>query len=151
METLGSLCDKLSIVKLKEYHSEDADRLKNLSLQTQQLQEEINQFVVDAMAGNIPVEKLTFAANKVFKKEGNPVAEIKGTFGEVCAQLANANCKVWHVQEHVYEFEKVPANEKDGVIKQLAILNLERTRCIDEIDRQFRDAVSSSRQNKTAG
>ena len=37
-ETLGSLCDKLTIVKLKQYHSEDAARLQSLKQQEQQLQ-----------------------------------------------------------------------------------------------------------------
>jgi hypothetical protein len=36
-ETLGSLCDKLTIVKLKQWHSEDAARLQSLGLQEQQL------------------------------------------------------------------------------------------------------------------
>jgi hypothetical protein len=47
----------------------------------------------------------------------------------------------------VYEFEKVPATEKDAVIKQLAILNLERTRCIDQIDKTFKAGIES-RQNR---
>jgi hypothetical protein len=37
-ETLGMLCDKLTIVKLKQYHSEDEARLKSLALQADQLQ-----------------------------------------------------------------------------------------------------------------
>ena len=41
-ETLGMLCDKLTIVKLKQYHSEDAARLESLGIQATQLQEEIN-------------------------------------------------------------------------------------------------------------
>jgi hypothetical protein len=40
-----------------------------------------------------------------------------------------------------YEIEKVPPDARDGIIKQLAVLNLERTQCIDEIDRQLRAAV----------
>jgi len=147
-ETLGSLCDKLSIVKLKQFHSEDPERLKSLSLQEKQLQEEINQYLVDGLSGRIPLEKLTFAQNKVYKKEGNVVAEVSGSFGEICGQLALANCKVWHVQEKVYEFEKVPNEEKNEVIKQLAVLNLERTRCIDEIDKLFHHSLSTALKNK---
>ena len=41
-ETLGSLCDKLTIVKLKQYHSDDPQRLESLALQAGQLQQEIN-------------------------------------------------------------------------------------------------------------
>ena len=55
---------------------------------------------------------------------------------EIFAQLAETDCRLWHVQEKVYEFESIPAEEKDAVIKQLAVLNLERNECIDRLDRQ---------------
>jgi len=140
-ETLGSLCDKLTIVKLKQYHSEDPVRLASLSTQEQQLEDEINEFVLAAAAGQIPVNRLTFAANKVFKQQGNVVAEVKGTIGEVFSQLADVNCRLWHEQEKVYNFEKIPNEAKDTVVKQLAVLNLERTKCIDEIDKRFAESV----------
>ncbi|MDH7462928.1 hypothetical protein QEG73_16655 [Chitinophagaceae bacterium 26-R-25] len=141
-ETLGMLCDKLTIVKLKQYHTEDAERLKSLNTQATQLQDEINEYVADAIAGNIPVERLSFAANKVFKKAGNEVADVTGAIGEVFYQLADVNCRLWHEQEKVYEFEKVAAEEKDVVVKQLAVLNLERNKCIDAINNELIQLVS---------
>jgi len=140
-ETLGSLCDKLTIVKLKQFHSEDEECLRRLATQEQQLRTEIDEFVDSAVAGHIPVDRLTFAANKVYKQEGNVVAEVLGSIGEVFSQLADVNCRLWHEQELVYEFEKVPAEEKDKVVKQLALLNLERNKCIDRIDKQFRGII----------
>ena len=140
-ETLGSLCDKLTIVKLKQWHSEEPERLRSLDVQEQQLQNEIGQYVAAAVAGRIPPEQLTFAANKIYKKEGNAVAEVAGGIGEVFSRLADVNCRLWHEQEKVYEFENVPANQKNDVVKQLALLNLERTRCIDQIDKTFRDSI----------
>ncbi len=140
-ETLGSLCDKLTIVKLKQYHSQDEGRLKSLAGQEVLLQSEIDEFVQRALNGDIPVERLTFAANKVWKKEGNEVAEVQGTLGKVFATLADVNCQLWHEQEKVYEFEAVAPEEKNAVVKQLAVLNLSRNRCIDEIDQQFSAAV----------
>lgn len=136
-ETLGSLCDKLSIVKLKQFHSEDSDRLQSLGLQEKQLQSEIDEFVSAAVAGQIPAERLKFAANKVYKKEGNEVTDIAGSIGEVFSHLARVNCDLWHEQEKVYEFENVPADEKNKVVKQLALLNLERNKCMDQIDQQL--------------
>ena len=133
-ETLGMLCDKLTIVKLKQYHSEDEERLKSLTIQADQLQNEIDEYISDAVSGKLDTSKMTFAANKVFKKEGNEVAEVKGNFGEVFYQLADVNCRLWHEQEKVYEFEAVPVVEKDKVVKQLALLNLERNKCIDAIN-----------------
>jgi hypothetical protein len=140
-ETLGSLCDKITIVKLKQYHTDDAERLKSLEEQLTNLQNEIDDFVSDSLNGLIPASKLTFKANKVFKKEGNEIQEIKGTIGFVFAKLAEVNCLLWHEQEKVYEFEKVPSLEKDKVVKKLAILNLERNKCMDEIDTSFQTMI----------
>lgn len=144
-ETLGSLCDKLTIVKLKQWHTDDTARLASLAGQEQQLQDEINEFVRRAVSGEIPASRLTFAANKVYKKEGNAVSDVTGDFGEVFSKLAQVNAALWHEQEKVYEFEKVAEDEKDRVVKQLAILNLERNSCIDAIDRLLQQAVSGTR------
>jgi hypothetical protein len=146
-ETLGSLCDKLTIVKLKQYHSEDKERLNSLQSQELQLQSEINEFVTSAIAGDIPADRLVFSANKVYKKQGNETRTIAGSIGEVFAELAKVNCDLWHEQEKVYEFENVEADQKNVVVKQLAILNLERNKCIDAIDRQFREMVIEKNSN----
>src|SRR4051812_18380357 len=143
-ETLGSLCDKLATVKLKLWHSADQNRRQSLQSQEKQLHREIDEFLRAAISGEIPIERLTFAQNKVYKKEGNVVPEFSGTLGESFAQLAQTVCKLWHVQEKVYEFESIPMNEKDGVIKELAIVNLERNQCIDQLDQQFRDLVAAA-------
>ena len=142
-ETLGMLCDKLTIVKLKQYHTEDESRLQSLALQAGQLQTEIDEYIADAMAGKIDPAKMSFSANKVFKKEGNEVADVKGLFGAVFYQLADVNCRLWHEQEKVYDFEAVPADQKDVVVKQLAVLNLERNKCIDAINEQFKQLILS--------
>jgi hypothetical protein len=147
-ETLGSLCDKLTTVKLKRWHTEDPDRLQSLAQQEEQLNEEINEFVAAAISGDIPLERLTFASNKVYKKEGNVVPEVRGSLGQTFAQLAETVCKLWHVQEKVYEFETIPMAEKDVVIKELAIVNLERNQCIDRVDEQFRNFVENAQGNK---
>ncbi len=62
--------------------------------------------------------------------------------GEVFSQLAEVNCLLWHEQEKVYDFEAVATDEKNAVVKQLALLNLSRNQCIDQIDRQFSSAVT---------
>jgi len=147
-ETLGSLCDKLTTVKLKRWHTDDPDRLQSLAQQEAQLNEEIDEFVGAAISGEIPLERLTFASNKVYKKDGNAVPEIRGSIGETFAQLAGTVCKLWHVQEKVYEFEAIPVDQKDGVIKELAIVNLERNQCIDRLDEQFRNFVEKARAHK---
>ncbi len=142
-ETLGMLCDKLTIVKLKQYHTEDEQRLASLAVQASQLQQEIDEYIADGVTGKIAPERMAFASNKVFKKEGNTVAEISGNFGEVFYQLADVNCRLWHEQEKVYEFEKVAVDEKDKVVKQLALLNLERNKCIDAINELFINLIKN--------
>lgn len=136
-ETLGSLCDKLTILELKHWHSQDDEQLANISIQIRQLRNEIDEYIGNAVQGLIPLETIHLPSCKVYKKEGNVIPEVKGGIGEVVSQLAIVNCKLWHQQEKVYEFEKVQPDEKDGVVKQLAILNLERNKCMDEINLQF--------------
>ena len=140
-ETLGSLCDKLTVVKLKQWHSEDRDRLASLDKQESQLREEIDELVSAALAGAIPTKRLSFASNKVYKQEGNELAAAEGSIGELFAQLAHVNCDLWHEQEKVYDFTNVPVDQKDTVVKAIAMLNLERTGCIDAIDKKFRSTV----------
>jgi len=142
-ETLGTLGDKLTTVKLKQWHTDDPERMESLRRQERQLQTEIDEFIHAALTGQIPPERLTFAANKVYKKEGNETKEIAGDLGEIFSQLAETNCRLWHVQETVYDFEKIPADEKDSVIKELAIANLDRNNCIDELDKKFLSIVQS--------
>ena len=146
-ETLGCLCDKLTIVKLKQWHSQDKTQLISLDIQEQQLKDEIDEFIKDALSGKIPVERLSFASNKVYKREINKISEVEGSIGKVFSYLADVNCKLWHEQEKVYEFETVPIDEKDHVVKQLALLNLERNKCIDRIDQNFREFIEIHKNN----
>lgn len=140
-ETLGSLCDKLTIVKLKQYHTHNQERLEHLKVQELQLQDEINSFISHAIIGHIPYEKLVFASCKVYKQQGNEIAQINGTIGSIFSMLASINCQLWHEQEKVYDFEKIPLTEKDTVVKKLALLNLERNQCIETIDRFFQALI----------
>jgi len=142
-ETLGSLCDKLTIVKLKQYHTGDVKRLESLAHQETQLCEEIDTFVHDAIEGKIPQERMVFSSNKIYKMKGNEIPEISGTISTIFSELAQVNCDLWHEQEKVYEFEKVPPDEKDNVVKRLALLNLQRTQCIDEIDKNLQQMIVS--------
>lgn len=141
METLGSLCDKLTIIKLKQFHSDDVTKLQSLSKQENDIKEEIDNYVKDAVNGVIPIDKLTMDANKVYKKEGNATSDFSGDIGKLFSELADINCKLWHEQEKVYEFETVPNEEKNVVVKKLAILNLERNKCIDGINSELKQQV----------
>ena len=135
-ETLGSLCDKLSIVKLKQYHCDNEQKAQSLVTQEQQLVSEMDAFMAGALSGRIPLERLSFSANKVYKQAGNELSPVpESSIGAAFAELCKVNCDLWHEQEKVYEFEAVPAEDKNGVVKQLALLNLRRNQCIDAIDK----------------
>jgi hypothetical protein len=142
-ETLGSLCDKLSIVKLKQYHCDSELKAHSLEAQEGQLVAEMNAFMADALSGRTPVERLSFSANKVYKQAGNELTPVpEGSVGEAFAELSKVNCDLWHEQEKVYEFETVPAEEKNMVVKQLALLNLRRNQCIDAIDKVLMRSIA---------
>ncbi len=140
-ETLGSICDKLTVVKLKQWHCDDEQKLASLNKQAQDLQAEIDAYLAAALQGEIPVARLTFAANKIYNPSFGVVREAQGSMGEAVAELAKVNCSLWHVQEKVYEFEQVAAQEKDQVIRELATLNLERNRFIDLINQLLQAMV----------
>lgn len=146
-ETLGMLCDKLTIVKLKQYHTDDAEKLASLEHQATQLRVEIDEYLQDVVQGKIPTERMSFASNKVYKEEGNNVSEVSGNFGEIIYQLANVNCRLWHEQEKVYDFKNVPVEEKDKVVNQLAVLNLERNKCIDAINNLLIQLILKKEEN----
>lgn len=142
METLGSLIDKLCVVNLKRYHVHDEWQGATLKIQNRQLKEEIDEYVYRAVTGDIPKEKLISPATKIYKKEGNAIPALSGDLGFLISELATINCQVWHEVEQTFDFESVPAEEKDKVVKQLNRLNLQRSQCIDLIDVQFQRLVA---------
>ena len=85
-----------------------------------------------------PEDRMKFEANKVYKKKGNIVAEVKGDIGAVFSQLARVNCELWHEVEKSYDIDRVPDEQKGVLIKRLAVLNLERNRCMEAIDDSLR-------------
>jgi hypothetical protein len=146
-ETLGSLCDKLTIVKLKEYHTDDDARIRSLNEQEKLLCEEIDTYINDAVTGRILVEKLVFPQNKVYMDKGNETRVIEvDDIGSLISGLATINCKLWHVQEKIYAFGYVGPEEKDEVVRQASIFNLQRNQYIEEIDNQFKKAIKSVRK-----
>ena len=144
-ETLGSLCDKLTIVNLKTYHSTDAERLKSLDRQRQQLAEEIDEYVGAALSGQIKADRLIFQSNKVYDKSKWQEIAPEGGLGNLVYLLANANCELWHEQEKVYNFHDVPLEDKNALLGNLAKLNLKRNACIDSIDAAFAGMVTARR------
>ena len=59
--------------------------------------------------------------------------------------MADVNCRLWHEVEKGYDIENVPVEQKDKLVKMLAVLNLERNKCIDAIDAQFLNLITESK------
>lgn len=142
-ETLGSLCDKLAIVIMKQHHATDPAMQQSLAQQAQQLEEEIDTLIIGAVSHEIPLERLGFASNKIYKKSTNTVAEVRGSLAQLIAHLMAITAKLWYVQEKIYAIEEVPVQEKDSVVKQQATLNLERNHCMDAINEALKDRIRS--------
>lgn len=140
METLGSLCDKLSIIKLKQYHTIDSQKLESLSYQDSQIQNEINEYLDDAIWGTIHIDRLVYEPNKVHDGTINKLIPLVSIAGSISA-LASTNCDIWHHQEKIYNFSKLPHDQKDVVIHEIAVLNLQRNDCIHQIDKLFKEMV----------
>ena len=140
METLGSLIDKLTVIKLKEFHNKDWMRKKNLEVQEQELLYEITDYLHNAVTGKINWEKLTIQSNKIH--EGTAMPEIESqSIGINVSMLAKANCEIWHLQEKLYNFNMIPAEEKDAVVAAITTENLKRVRCIEGIDKLLQEMV----------
>jgi hypothetical protein len=141
-ETFGSLCDKLIVVKLKAYHTkhDDKERLESLSTQEFQLRSELNEYVANAIVGNIPKESLTFQLHKVHTGVTIPVLPVVSIAGSF-STLVDVNCDIWHLQEKLYNFEKVPADKKNFIVRQISVSNVQRSNCIDALNMQFKEML----------
>lgn len=144
METLGSLCDKLTVVALKRWHSTDQTQLDSLAVQQQHLQDEIASFVAFAVSGAVPRDEITFVANKVIHK-GIPAlgdASELITLGKTMTRLAALNCELWHEIEKSYD-DDLSLLIRAELPKSIATLNLLRNQCIDRIDALFAQAIAA--------
>ena len=137
METLGSLCDKLIVVHLKLHHTTSSQSALSLMDQKLKLCNEIDQYIISVKNGHIKIEDLAIPSEKVYNAN-IILSDYHGDIGELVFELAEINCNLWHAVDKSYNFEDVPANQKDKVVQNLAVLNLQRNKCIESIDKQFK-------------
>lgn len=139
METLGSLIDKLVVVELKIFHTNDL-LATNLQEQKARLCQEINTFVARATAGKILVDDLAVESNKVYDKDIK-LPMFTGEIGELVSSLCMINCDIWHKVDQSYHVEDLKHHELVELVNNLAVVNLHRNKCIEAIDRQFKAQV----------
>ena len=139
METLGSLCDKLIVTELKMYHTVNISAT-TLMAQRERLHNEIDQFVVKATVGKILPEDLVFDSNKVYDTKIS-LPQFSGSIGSLVSDLCSINCVLWHEIDKSYSTENCTREELATLVNNLAVLNLQRNKCIDAIDKQFKGQV----------
>ena len=142
-ETLGSLVDKLSIKNLRIWHLDEALEQKNASdyaelkarrdladKQRQNLVNEINDFLVSALKGEVCIrdEKIKLYANTNVSSSDS----IK-KLGEAVSELAFRNIKLWHCEDEVRRTD-LPDVEIVKIKRRIDTTNQERNDLMDKVD-----------------
>ena len=142
-ETLGSLVDKLSIKNLRIWHLDVALEQKNASdfaelkarrdladKQRQNLVNEINDFLVSALKGEVCIrdEKIKLYANTNVSSSDS----IK-KLGEAVSELAFRNIKLWHCEDEVRRTDLADA-EIVKIKRKIDTTNQERNDLMDKVD-----------------
>ena len=142
-ETLGSLVDKLSIKNLRIWHLDEALEQKNASdyaelkarrdladKQRQNLVNEINDFLVSALKGEVCIrdEKIKLYANTNVSSSDS----IK-KLGEAVSELAFRNIKLWHCEDEVRRTDLADV-EIVKIKRRIDTTNQERNDLMDKVD-----------------
>jgi pyruvate-formate lyase len=108
--------------------------LASIDVRVSVLKEEIDEFLLLAISGKLEANRILVRANKVYDESKFSVSVHSSGIGEAIESLLVVNLALWKEQEKVYNFEQVPADMKDIVIRDLAQLNLDRNALIEKID-----------------
>jgi hypothetical protein len=127
-------------VKLKLYHksADKVDEITALNKQQAILLDEIDQFIIAAVNGQIPPDRIVAPQCKVYKQEGNEInVQNSQSLAALINGLVEANYKMYVNQDKLYNFSNVPSNEKDQIVNKCCVLNLERNKFMDQIDKRL--------------
>lgn len=141
-ETLGSLLDKLSVLKIRQWHTDDDDTtFVRLEEQECLLEDEIDKFIDGALKGSIPHALLTHPA---FKTGVNGSPSVYASIAANFSKLTEVNCDIWHdVEKSRLPKDSMPSDQWYTLVQRLAYLNLQRNGCKEAIDRQFSELCKS--------
>ena len=155
-ETLGSLIDKLSIKNLRYWHLDEVVQAKNVSdheveelkgkmdlvdRQRKELLEEIDAFLVAALAGKVRIrdEKVKLYKNLNVTSSGD-VTQL----GEAVSKLAMSNIKLWHFEDEARR-DDVPDSEIVKTKRSIDTTNQERNNFMDKVDEILEKAVKQAK------
>jgi len=149
METMGSLMDKLCIMKLKENALfrdslagdpskwPDASLKEGVSNQVKALRDEIDAYFYNAIQGDMKLEEPKF---KMYKNE-KPADINFEKISEPVSKLFDANYTLWNLEDS----RRVPGTSAEQ-IKTLSGLVSEHNRirndCMDDINRKFQEMIN---------
>jgi hypothetical protein len=155
-ETLGSLVDKLTIKSLREMNinrmlEEDSqkfskeelqEKLKTLAKQKQQLVEEIEEFVVRAAKGEIPLrdDKLKLYNKKEFMNN----IEGADSLAAAIDSLARKNAELWSLEDQARR-DDVELDYIGKVKQRIDKANQQRNDYIDAIDKLLEAAIKGGK------
>ncbi len=152
-ETLGSLIDKLSIKSLRHWHLDEAIQGKEVSdpqieefkakldlvdRQRQDLLNEINAFLIAALAGDVKIrdEKV-----KLYKNLNVSSFDRLTKLGAAVSELVIRNSRTWHLEDEVRR-EDLPDAKIVQLKRKIDKTNQERCDLVDKIDEILERASS---------
>lgn len=153
-ETLGSLVDKLTIKDIREYHinqmvilkdkkfskKELTDKLRVLKRQKDEIIKEIDVFVLAAIKGKLSLRDEKLKIYNDLKDVGRII--ITKSMGEVISGLAQANLKLWHLEDEARR-KDVTLSYIGKIKKMIDPANQQRNDYIDRIDQLLEEKISS--------
>jgi hypothetical protein len=155
-ETLGSLIDKLSIKSLRYWHLEESIQSENISdtktkelkeklnlvdSQRHELRDEINSFLVAALAGDVKIcdEKVKLYHNTNVSSFDNV-----NKLGEAVSELAIRNNRMWHLEDEVRR-EDLPDSTIVQLKRKIDQTNQERCDLVDKVDEILKKATNQKK------
>ena len=155
-ETLGSLIDKLSIKSLRYWHLEESIQNEDISdtktkelkakldlvdSQRQELRDEINSFLVAALAGDVKIcdEKV-----KLYRNTNVSSFDNVNKLGEAVSELAIRNNRMWHLEDEVRR-DDLPDSEIVQLKRRIDQTNQERCDLVDKVDEILKKATNQKK------
>ena len=155
-ETLGSLIDKLSIKSLRYWHLDESIQKEDISdtktkelkakldlvdSQRQELRDEIDAFLVAALAGDVKIcdEKVKLYYNTNVSSFDNV-----NKLGEAVSELAVRNNRMWHLEDEVRR-EDLPDSEIVQLKRRIDQTNQERCDLVDKVDDILKKATNQKK------
>jgi len=132
METIGSLCDQLSIAVLRKMHCKDEMAIFLLKQQEDSLIQEMDHVLGNLAKGDIPIEMACKPKLKNYKHQDNTL-ELKESLGQAMSALIEANNSLWNLEDTRRDKSKTD-QERLAAADNVSIWNKKRNDMIDCID-----------------